>query len=76
MMGYDYCRVRDINLQMGKLWKAELNCAIQTVICTVPSDLVDFRLDAGPLIQYLQKVKSWLDANSDEGSCTVSGVDG
>ena len=53
---------------MGKLSKAELSYVTQIVICTVPSDLVDSRLDAGPLIKYLQKVKSWLDANSDEGT--------
>jgi len=27
----------------------------------------DDRLDAGPLSSYLSKVKSWLDANPDEG---------
>jgi hypothetical protein len=61
---------------MGNPWKVELNCVTQTVICTVPSDLVDSRLDAGPLIKYLQNVKSWLDANSDEGTYTESEVDG
>lgn len=32
-------------------------------------DCAHCRLDAGTLVSYLQKVKSWLDQNPDEGRC-------
>jgi hypothetical protein len=67
MMEYGYFRVKDINLQMEQLSQTELNYVTQLVICMSSSVSADPRLDAGPLIQYLQKVKSWLDANADQG---------
>ena len=42
-------------------------CHTNCNLYRLAGDCADFRFDGGALLSYLQKVKSWLDQNPDEG---------
>ena len=66
MMESDFYRVRGITQREQST--GELNYAIRIVNCSFYLDSAHRRLDAGTLLSYLQKVKSWLDQNPNEGN--------